>query len=181
MVNNLNKVVNIHEYNSYTSINENDILSDTQSRLKKDPSTYNKLLLEITKISARCDHINKGSTKHICEAIRKHKKDDWLSFPSIKDEEDMGNYIYEKKFVNLIKSNEDFIRAYIVEEEKINIWIIIKESTFEYNEKYLSAKNEFLSDKKTNFDILIFDEDDIEEIEEELIYIKCCQRINKNG
>lgn len=178
MGNTLIKVVNIDEYKAYTFINENDILSDTQARLKESDD---KLLLEITQISAKCDHNNIGSTKHICEAIREHKKNEWVSFSNNVQEGKMEKYIYENLFVNSIKAKDDFIKAYIVEEEKINIWIIIEESTFEYNEKYLSAKNEFQSVNKTDFDILIFDKDDIEEVEEELMYIKCCQRINKNG
>lgn len=175
MGNTLERVVNFNEYKAYTCINEDDILSDTQSRLKEEDD---KLLLEITKISAKCDFNNIGSTRPICEAIREHKKKDWITFSNIENEVNMKEYVNETLFIESIKSNEDFIRAYIVEEEKNNIWILIQESTFEYNKKYLEYKNKFqLQNSEADFNITIFDEDELEDLEEELSYKENYKRI----
>ena len=44
-----------------------------------------------------CDHNSIESTTPICKAIREHKKNEWVSFSSIEDEENMEKYIYELK------------------------------------------------------------------------------------
>lgn len=179
MGNALNKVVNLEAYKEYIYINENDIISDTQKRLKNDGDT---LLLEIVKISTKCDHERMPSAEKICKTIRSNKKDEWLSFSSNEDEADMREYIYEEKFIKLIQLNKDFIEAYIVEEEKINIWIVIQESKFENNKKYFDEKRRFeMANENIKFDIMIFDEDEREDFEEELNYREVYKKVCKNG
>lgn len=168
MGNTLSNAVNFSEYKAYTCINENDILSDTQARLKESDD---KLLLEITKISARCDHNSTESTTPICKAIREHKKNEWVSFSSIEDEENMEKYIYEKKFVNLIKSNEDFIRAYILEEEKNTIWVVINDFAFKYKKIYLQEAREFKEKNDCEFDMFIFDKKQLDNIDKQLNFM----------
>lgn len=78
------------------------------------------------------------------------------------------------KFINSIKTYDDFVQAYIVKDYDIpEIWIIIKESNFENNVKYLKFTREFKFNNNCEnlFDVMIFDEEQLEEIKEELSYM----------
>ncbi len=86
---------------------------------------------------------------------------------------------YCNNFVYLIKSEEDFIEAYILDEEVKKIWIVIKEACFNKNKKYLKKAREFKKNKCVEFELTIFDERQINEMREELEFHIICGKIKK--
>ena len=90
-------------------------------------------------------------------------------------------YILEKEFINTIKGNDDFVCAYIVEEDKnLNIiWIVIKDARFENNIKYFHSERAFRQTNNCNIETIILDESEIDEIQEELKYIDKYELVNK--
>lgn len=170
MGNTLNKVVNFYSY-EYTFNNGNDILRKTQELLKK--SKEDKILLDITKTSLECDSKGDFSTIPICKIINKYKSesDDWIAFSNDLCEENMSKYKLEEMFINLININKEFIKSYIVEEEINTVWIVVNELDFELTKKYIKTAREFKEKNNCDFNIVMFEEDEIEDIEEQLKYI----------
>jgi len=92
----------------------------------------------------------------------------------------LNKYIKEKEFINTIKSNDDFVCAYTLEEEINTVWIIIKEAVFKFKKKYLQSAREFREENLYNFNVVIFDEEQLDEIKEQLKYIGKYQYIEKS-
>lgn len=73
-----------------------------------------------------------------------------------------------KDFIKNIKSEEDFVKGIIVQEEIYNVWIVIKEACFKENKKYFKHARDYKKNSNIDFNITIFSEEEIEEIKEEL-------------
>ena len=67
-----------------------------------------------------------------------------------------------------IKSEEDFVKGIIVQEEIYNVWSVIKETCFKENKKYFKHARDYKKNSNIDFNITIFSEEEIEEIKEEL-------------
>jgi predicted transcriptional regulator len=84
----------------------------------------------------------------------------------------------EKQFINHIQNYGDFVCAYILKEDKNVIWIVIKDAKYEYNVKYLRSERQFKKNNNCDFETIIFSEDEIEEIKEQLKYMGEYEYIN---
>ena len=179
MGNTLEKVVDSNDYKEYTYSDDCDILRKTQDLLGM--SSEDKLLLKITQISAKCDYEGGFVTPPICTAITAYKKaitpyvGRRMSSYTIHGERKMKKYELENKFIDTIFSNEDFNRAYILEEEKVVIWIVINDYKFKYKKVYLKSAREFKERNNCDFDIVIFDKKQLLHIEEQLKYMGECE------
>lgn len=164
----LREVVNINDYNEYKYSNENDILRETQKMLRN--SVEDALLLKITQLSAKCDYEGEFSTPPICKLIKNYKSGIWVPFSNALSEGEMDKYKFEKLFIESIKSSSDFITAYFLTEEINTIWLVIKEFTFEANENYFKIARNFKNNNNCDFNLVIFEEDELEEVKEEIKY-----------
>ena len=177
MGNTLKKVVNLNDYKEYTYSSDNDILRNTQWLLNK--SSEDKLLLKITQISAKCDYEGGYSTPPICEAIKNYKQEKRMSSYTILGEKEMEKYKWERMFVNSVISNNDFKKAYILEEEKNTIWFVIDNFQFKYKKVYLQSAREFKEENDCDFDIIIFDKKQLLNVEEQIKYMGPHEVISK--
>lgn len=171
MGNTLRKVENINDYNDYNEYkysNENDILRETQKLLRND--CEDALLLKITQLSAKCDYEGKFSTPPICKLIRNYKSEIWIPFSNDLSEGEMDKYKFEKLFIERIKNSSDFITAYFLTEEINTIWLVIKEFTFEANENYFKIARSFKNNNNCDFNLVLFEKDELEEVKEEIKY-----------
>lgn len=73
-------------------------------------------------------------------------------------------------FVDSLKKESDFIKAYVFDEgTQKKLWIIIKETGLEQNIKYLKLYREYKCED--DFNIILFEEDEEQEILEQISYI----------
>lgn len=73
-------------------------------------------------------------------------------------------------FISLLKKEDDFIKAYAFDEgTQKNVWIIIKETGLEQNIKYMKLYREYKCEDE--FNIILFEEDEEQEILEQISYI----------
>lgn len=101
---------------------------------------------------------------NLCETIYEYVK---LHKSNLTEEFKMTEKLND--FIENIKSEKDFVKGIIVQEEICNVWIIIKEACFRENKKYFEHAREYKEKSKNiDFNITIFSEEDIEEIKEEL-------------
>lgn len=172
MVNNINKVVyfNVHEEYNYISEEEKSNLGHTQKRLKS--MANNELLLDVTKTVARAMEKGMPVVGEMCRTINQHYSDGWMSFSNSKSEERMAEFNMEIKFINTIKLNEDFVCAYVLKEEINTIWVIIKDSTFKFKKKYLQHARVFRENNKSEFNLIVFEEEQLDEIQLQLNYVE---------
>ncbi len=78
------------------------------------------------------------------------------------------SFLKEIEFVNSLKCNSDFIKAIILREDSNIIWIVIKETNFGENKKYLRSAREFIKINECDFKIIIFDEKQLDDMFEQL-------------
>lgn len=71
------------------------------------------------------------------------------------------------QFIESIKQESDFVKAYVFGNEYENAWVIINEASLENELKYMRLYREFNCDA---FSILLFEEDEEEDILEQLKY-----------
>jgi hypothetical protein len=90
----------------------------------------------------------------------------------------LNEYKLEKQFIKHIQNYGDFVCAYILREDKNVIWIVIKNARYEYNVKYLRSERQFKKNNSCDFETIIFSEDEIEEIKEQLKYMGEYQYVN---
>lgn len=173
MVNNTNKVVALNYYKEYSDINEevsNLKLSKTQSKIKKLPNS--ELLLEVTKSVAKSMHTGGLVVADMCKTIDNYMdKNGWINLSNNRSEENMKSFELEEKWINTVKSNYDFICAYTLVEERNSIWIVIKDSSFNFKKIYLKSAREFREKNNCEFNLIIFEEEQRLEVEEQLKYM----------
>lgn len=87
----------------------------------------------------------------------------------------------EREFLNSVENNDDFCLGIILKDDVNSIWIVIKDSSFQFNKKYLKCAREFKEYNKCEFDLLIFDEEEIEEVKEQISFIKNYEVVLKNA
>ena len=71
-------------------------------------------------------------------------------------------------FIDEIKKEKDFIKAYIIQQDIEKIWIVIEESNFNNNKKYLRKARHFKKENECEFELTIFDKNQIAGMKEEL-------------
>lgn len=152
---------------SYINLHRGDHLEKAQQKLKEMPNSM--LPQEMLKATVRAMTLGKPVVEEVCEIVNKCP-DGWISFNDDKGKSAMNKFEYELKFIEDIKSNDDFIEAYMVREEINSIWIIIKDASFQFNKKYLKCAREFKKNNNCEFNIVIFDESQIDEVKEQLKY-----------
>lgn len=91
----------------------------------------------------------------------------------------MEKYKWERMFVNSVISNNDFKKAYILEEEKNTIWFVIDNFQFKYKKVYLQSAREFKEENDCDFDIIIFDKKQLLNVEEQIKYMGPHEVISK--
>lgn len=84
-------------------------------------------------------------------------------------------------FVKLIEKENDYISSYVINEGVYSVWIVIKNSTFKENKKYLKSAREYKKEFNCEFELIIFDLEQKEEVLEQLKYIKCYKGFGKNA
>lgn len=161
----------IRQYDdSYKKLDNSTIdvpYADIQGELKKESTQGAKLLLEVSKLLVKCSLENRQHTTefHNYVAGNKHK---WISLAGAED--DMKNNL-EKKYLANIANKEDFFGAFILEEDnQKTIWIISKKYNLKNSKEYIKAAREFKINHDCNFNIVIFDIDEIEEVREQIKY-----------
>lgn len=92
----------------------------------------------------------------------------------------MNKYIKEKEFINSIKTNDDFVCSYVLTEDSNVIWIVIKDARYEFNVKYIRSKRQFETINNCKFEIILFSDDEIEGINEQLMYMGEFEYIGKS-
>lgn len=145
------------EYNS----NEKNMIKNTQKTLselecgelpsKMFNSTFKSMMEGTPVVSNLCGVIY--------EYVKSHKS-------NLTEEFKMTERL--KDFIKNIKSEEDFVKGIIVQEEIYNVWIVIKEACFKENKKYFKHARDYKKNSNIDFNITIFSEEEIEEIKEEL-------------
>lgn len=86
----------------------------------------------------------------------------------------MDKYKYAKNFVESLKKQDDFQKAYIFEiEDDVSLWIIVESAEYNTNKKYLQFMREHknVSRDYEEFEFLIFDKDEEDEIKEQISYL----------
>lgn len=72
------------------------------------------------------------------------------------------------KFIYEIKKQSDFIKAFSVMEECQMFMIVIKDASFKNNKKYFKLAREIKREYECNFEITIFEENELIELMEQL-------------
>lgn len=173
----MNNNCNMSEYNYYdeeVSPRSFVSLKSTQKKLKGIPN--GELPLEMLKSVAKavCEH------KDVIETVCRYT-DKWiLASSSNNREEDIMN-VNVKNFIEILKDESDFIKTYVFKErEQINLWIVIKDVSFENTMRYIKLFRENMNDK--NCDMLLFEEYEEDDIKEQISYISDeFEEIKKNG
>ena len=112
----------------------------------------------------------KDTITEVCETVN-----GWIAFEN-KEKDSINMFINETKFIDEIKENDDFVNAYIVQEDVCTIILIIKDAIFTQNKKYLRYAREFKELNNCEFNLSIFDLDDLDEVEEQLSYMNVYER-----
>lgn len=176
MVNNIIKVVNIQEINEYTTIRT---VEDNQIKLaQKNLRMLNEnTLLPEKMLRSALESWSKNG--HILNSISRTINDYCVS-SSIKVIGDyMEEYCNEIKFVNSIRNYDDFYSAIILKEDINVIWLVIDDASFENNKKYLKSARVFRRDNNCEFNITIFDKEQIRDMNEQLESYKNYKVITK--
>lgn len=137
---------------------EKNLIKDTQKLLKNYGK--DKLPAEMFKSVVSSMAEDKPVVSNLCETVT-----EYLMKSSIGIGEKVNMF---NSFINLLKNEEDCIKVIHVEEDKDNFWIIIKDCSFKNNKKYFRIAREFKKDNKIDFNITLFGEDQISEVEEQL-------------
>lgn len=177
MVNNIKKVVNIYDVNEYTTMgSENTQVKLAQMNLKRlnqDTELPEKMLKSAIEAWSKGGQI----LTSICETVN-----DYCVFSSNKVEgENMKNYLKEVEFVDSIKNNDDFYSAIILKEDINCIWIVIEDATFNHNKKYLKSARVFKRENECEFNITIFNRDQIKDMYEQLQSYENYMVVNKDA
>lgn len=164
--------LNVYDIKDYKSIAEEkhlkeiqkNLLRETQRNLKsiENSELPSKMLTATTKAMAE----NKQVVTEVCNMVN-----GWIAFEN-KKKDSKKMFVNETKFINEIRKNDDFIDAYIVEEDICTIILIIKDAIFANNKKYLKYAREFKELNSCEFNLSIFDLEDLDEVEEQLKYMK---------
>lgn len=72
------------------------------------------------------------------------------------------------EFLKVLKSKEDFRDAFIFEDEKINIWLIVDEANYDVNVEYINLAIKVLENEYKKIRLMIYSFDEIDEVKEEL-------------
>lgn len=165
MVNNIIKVVNIQEINEYTTIRT---VEDNQIKLaQKNLRMLNEnTLLPEKMLKSAIESWSKNG--HILNSISRTINDYCVSSSINVIGEYMEKYCNEIKFVNLIMNYDDFYSAIILKEDINVIWLVIDDASFENNKKYLKSARVFRRDNNCEFNITIFDKEQIQDMNEQL-------------
>lgn len=156
----------VSKFSEYKSIDKENLLKETQEILKSIPNS--ELPTEMLKTTVKSMAEGLPVVSEVCKTIN-----GWVSL-NARREDDMSKFVNELKFIEQIKTNDDYIKSYILyNDDDINtIWVIIEESIFAYNRKYLKLAREFKSNNNCEFNLSIFDKDDVDGINEQLKYVK---------
>lgn len=176
MGNNLN--YNCITNTEYINLNEKNHLKRAQQKLKTMPNS--KLPQEMLKATVAAMLRGTHVVEDVCSVVNQFP-DGWISFSDIKGKDNMGKFHFELKFIKSLEVNDDFIKAYVFKEDKNTIWILIKDSSFDFNKNYLKYAREFKKNNECDFDIVIFDEDEMDELEEQLKYIGEYKEMKKDA
>lgn len=87
-----------------------------------------------------------------------------------KEEDRLMNCFNE--LIDQFRNEEDFCFSYIINDITYTLWVIIKDACFENNRKYLRAARNYKRENNLEFNLIIFDEDQVKELEEQLQYME---------
>lgn len=139
-------------------------LKKTQQKLKEYDS--GELALNMLNAATEAMMSNLPVVSHICKTV-----DDWLICSPKNNKGDVKmNSDNVLKFIEVLKKQEDFIKAYVFEENnETNIWVVTEEIQLEQKLNYMRLYREH--EDSDNFSIMLFEEDEEEGILEQISYI----------
>lgn len=155
--------------------NDDALIKKTQKRLKKHDKDGlpSKMLKTVIKtmlegepvVSTLCDEVNVWIEAHNDQLLE-------------------VSYGMPKEILELIeqaKKEEDFITSYIFKHGKQNVWLIIKEADYDSSIKYIRLARKILNAQYIDLELMIYSEDEIEEVLDELMGSNINYKEIKNG
>lgn len=178
-----NNIIHMNEYsnlgNNIDDLREEKSINETLKKLNKIESASND---EIKK-----DFINKLKSLRVKSYFTDGEKcfqdefDDMVCLLGNNSSNFNGvNISMLDKFIEELKSNDEFIKAYAFEDEnKIKLWVIVKDSISEEADKiYSDFLDEYDDDK---YSIMIYDNEVLEHVENQVKFITSNYKVINNG
>lgn len=157
-----------YKYNEigHTYKYDENILKKTQQRLKAVED--GEVLEAIVNIVAKSVMEEKPVLNEVCKETQ-----NWI-LTSYTNKNEVSFMLHKniKVFLENIKKENDFRKAFVFKDEKINIWIVVDEADYEVNSKYINFAREVLNKEYQKISLMIYSFDEVDEVKEELDGIK---------
>ncbi|MGL5151801.1 MAG: hypothetical protein ACRC7N_14640 [Clostridium sp.] len=144
------------------SMVENNKYKNTRKMLETIPNNELPLAMLTNVVSSMSG--GKQVVNELCSCVN-----GWILKSSTNN--DKETFVLASKishFINEINLLEDFKKAYTFEDDKINIWVVIEEATYERTANYMAMAREIFGEYYLNIDLMIYSFDELDEVLEEL-------------